>query len=99
MANRITNDCIVCGACEDACPTGAIGLGEGIFIIDPERCTECVGHDERCRCMVLCPIDCCVPDPEHRETEQELFARAQRLKAAGGASLQLSAATSHFRTD
>jgi len=96
MATLITEDCIVCGACEDECPTGAIHLGNGIFIVDPERCTECVGHNQTRKCADICPVDCCVLDPDCRETEAQLFARAKELDG-NGVALELSPATSHFR--
>ena len=45
----------------------------------------------------VCPIDVCVDDPDRRETEDELFARALRLHADLAPGMTLSAATSHFR--
>ncbi|WP_300365664.1 4Fe-4S binding protein, partial [Hydrogenimonas sp.] len=44
MALMITDECIACDACRDECPNGAIEEGDPIYIIDPDRCTECVGH-------------------------------------------------------
>ena len=46
MATMITEECISCGACEGECPNEAIGLGEDIFVIDPDLCSECVGHHD-----------------------------------------------------
>merc|ERR1711916_95952 len=43
MATHITDDCINCGACEPECPNQAISEGEEYYVIDPARCTECVG--------------------------------------------------------
>ena len=43
MALIITEECIICGACEPECPNQAITEGEEIYIIDPALCTECVG--------------------------------------------------------
>jgi ferredoxin len=77
----ITDDCINCGACEDTCPTGAISehVEKSIRVIDPERCTECVGFYERTMCQVECPVECCVADPKRRETNQELVTKARKL--------------------
>ena len=77
MATRITEDCINCGACEDECPNGAISMGEDTFVIDPALCTECVGFHGKEQCAEVCPVDCCVADPNNEETEDALLARAK----------------------
>lgn len=79
MAFEITEDCISCGACESECLNQAISEGETIFVIDSERCTECVGWYETQQCAEICPVDACVPDPEHCETREELLAKWERL--------------------
>ncbi len=79
MATIITEECINCGACEPECPNQAISQGEDIFVIDPALCTECVGfHDEEA-CAAVCPVDCCIPDPDNVEAEGDLLLRAQKL--------------------
>src|SRR5437763_10050840 len=79
MATMITEECINCGACEPECPNQAISQGEDIFVIDPALCTECVGfHDEEA-CAAVCPVDCCIPDPNNLEPEDVLLQRAQKL--------------------
>jgi len=98
MATMITDDCIVCGACEDECPTSAISLGEPVFIIDPERCTECVGYNETQKCADVCPVDCCVQDPEHVEMEEQLIVRALGLQGVDPPGAELDTSNSHFRT-
>jgi len=77
----ITSDCIDCGACQDACPTEAIAEDKvvGARVIDPERCTECVGFYERTMCQAECPVECCLPDPSHLESEAQLLSKARRL--------------------
>ncbi len=77
----ITEDCINCGACDETCPTGAISEdAEGaVRVIDPERCTECVGFYERTMCQVECPVECCLPHEERPESEEVLFSRAKDL--------------------
>ena len=79
MATMITNECINCGACEPECPNNAISQGETIFVIDPQLCTECVGFHDYEACAAVCPVDCCVTDPNNIETEEALVARARAL--------------------
>jgi hypothetical protein len=79
MATMITNDCINCGACEPECPNNAISQGEAIFVIDPQLCTECVGFHDYEACAAVCPVDCCVTDPNNIESEEVLIARARVL--------------------
>ena len=79
MATMITNDCINCGACEPECPNNAISQGETIFVIDPMLCTECVGFHDYEACAAVCPVDCCVTDPNNVETEEALIERARAL--------------------
>jgi ferredoxin len=93
----ITEDCIACGACESECPNDAIGLGNEIFVVDPDLCSECVGSSETQKCAEACPVDCCVPDPSRRESEETLFQRAQKIHARRGVDLELNGSTSHFR--
>jgi ferredoxin len=79
MATLIVENCIGCGVCEEECPNGAIRAGEELYLIDPARCTECVGfHDEE-QCAKVCPVDACLPDPDRVEDEDTLIARARRL--------------------
>ena len=44
--------------CDPECPNQAITLGKEIFEIDPDKCTECVGHYDSPTCVSVCPIDC-----------------------------------------
>ena len=79
MATYITSDCINCGACEPECPNEAISEGDEIYVIDPELCTECVGFYDHEACQAVCPVECCLPNPDHREEEQMLLERAVKL--------------------
>jgi ferredoxin len=99
MATLITEECINCGACEPECPNQAISQGEDIFVIDPKLCTECVGFHEREACAAVCPVDCCVPDPEIPETEAVLYDRAKKLhpEARFPPLAELPASLSRFR--
>jgi hypothetical protein len=79
MATMITNECINCGACEPECPNNAISQGDPVYVIDPLLCTECVGFHDYEACAAVCPVDCCVTDPNNIETEEALIARARAL--------------------
>ena len=79
MAYKITEECINCGACEPECPNQAITASDEIYVIDPEKCTECVGHHDSSQCAAVCPVDCCVPDPDHKESREELMAKFHKL--------------------
>ena len=75
MALMITDECINCDVCEPACPNGAISMGELIYQIDPDKCTECVGHFDEPQCQQLCPVACIPIDPQHQETPSQLQAK------------------------
>ncbi len=79
MATMITSECINCGACEPECPNNAISQGDPVYVIDPVLCTECVGFHDYEACAAVCPVDCCVTDPNNIETEEALIARARAL--------------------
>ena len=79
MATMITSECINCGACEPECPNNAISQGDPVYVIDPILCTECVGFHDYEACAAVCPVDCCVTDPNNVETEEVLIARARAL--------------------
>mgnify|MGYP001310657315 CR=1 FL=1 len=79
MAYKITEECISCGACEPECPNEAISEAEDIYVIDPEKCTECVGYFDESQCAEVCPVDCCIPDPDHQETKEALLEKKKRL--------------------
>lgn len=81
MALMITDDCINCDVCEPECPNDAISMGPQIYVIDPDRCTECVGHYNEPQCQQVCPVDCIPINPERRETKEELQAKYERLQA------------------
>lgn len=80
MAMIIIDECISCAACEPECPNEAITQGDSIFVIDPDKCTECIGAFDEPKCVELCPVDgCIVIDPNHTETREELTAKYERL--------------------
>ncbi len=79
MAYIITEECINCAACEPECPNEAISAGDDVYEIEPDKCTECVGHFDESQCAAVCPVDCCVPDPDHKEAKEELMIKFKRL--------------------
>ncbi|EPZ13997.1 ferredoxin [Thauera terpenica 58Eu] len=81
MALIITDECINCDVCEPECPNGAISQGDEIYVIDPDSCTECVGHFDEPQCQQVCPVDCIPLDPEHVETKEQLMEKFLKLTA------------------
>jgi ferredoxin len=60
MANRITEECINCGACEPECPNQAIAEGADFFEIDAAKCDECAAKGGEHSCKAVCPTECIV---------------------------------------
>jgi len=79
MALKITEDCINCDVCEDECPNQAISMGPEIYVIDPEKCTECVGHFDEPQCQQVCPVDCIPRNMDRVETKEQLLAKYRLL--------------------
>ncbi len=82
MALMITDECINCDVCEPECPNGAITQGEEFYEINPDLCTECVGHFKTSQCVEVCPVDCIPLDPAYKETQEQLREKYQRLIAS-----------------
>jgi ferredoxin len=85
MALLITHDCINCDVCEPECPNQAISQGEEIYVIDPARCTQCVGHFDTPQCVEVCPVDCIIPNPDVVETDEQLQEKYRLLTRHEGA--------------
>lgn len=59
----VASQCTGCSACEPECPNVAIREKNGVFLIDPKKCTECVGYFDEAQCVAVCPVDdTCVID-------------------------------------
>ena len=82
MSFKINSDCNSCGACEPECPNNAITMGDDIFQINVAACTECVGFYNESRCAAVCPVDACITDTAHVETEAVLVDKAKKLHPA-----------------
>jgi ferredoxin len=79
MAYKINEECISCGACEPECPNAAIKEGDSIFVIDPEKCSECIGSYSTSKCAETCPVNACIPDPDRKETNEQLLEKWKKL--------------------
>lgn len=54
-------------------------ISEDLYYIVPDKCTECVGFHEEPQCAAVCPVDCCVPDPDREETEEQLLKKKENM--------------------
>lgn len=79
MALRITDNCTSCDACVPVCPNEAIRADSPIYVIDPLRCTECVGAEDEPQCKLVCPADCIENDPDFVESRDQLVAKYQSI--------------------
>ena len=75
----ITDECINCDVCEPVCPNEAIYQGQEIYEINPDLCTECVGHFDAPQCVEVCPIDCIPLNPDVVESKEQLMQKYYRL--------------------
>jgi ferredoxin len=82
MALMITSECINCDVCEPECPNQAISMGDEIYVIDPSRCTECVGHFGEPQCVQVCPVECIPVNPDHVESRDQLEHKFVWLQSA-----------------
>ena len=94
MPTMITSECINCGNCVRECPNEAIykeqmpfeldgvtypARSEDVHYIVTEKCTDCVGFFFERQCAMVCPVDCCVPDPDAVADDAALLAKARYL--------------------
>ncbi len=79
MALLINDGCTMCDACFPPCPNEAIRVGDPIYVIDPLKCTECVGAEDEPQCMLVCPAECIEKNPDFVETPEELLAKYESL--------------------
>ncbi len=81
MSLLINDECINCDVCEPECPNSAITQGDEIYEIDPNLCTECVGHFDEPQCIEVCPVDCILVDPDNEESKETLQLKYEKLVA------------------
>jgi ferredoxin len=79
VALMITDECINCDVCEPECPNDAISMGEEIYVIDPRKCTQCVGHYDEPQCVQVCPVECIPLNPAFAESHEQLYEKYLRL--------------------
>lgn len=79
MSLMINDECIACDACREECPNEAIDEGDPIYIIDPDKCTECIGYYDEPSCISVCPVDAIVADPDNMESIDELKYKFAKL--------------------
>ena len=79
MALMITDECINCDVCEPECPNQAISMGEEFYEINPDKCTECVGHFDEPQCVQVCPVACIPLNPDRVESREQLLHKYQVL--------------------
>ena len=48
MAYKITDACIMCGACAENCPVAAISAGDSQYVIDADTCIDCGACEAAC---------------------------------------------------
>lgn len=80
MALMINDTCTACDACVPECPNDAITAGNPIYVIDPLKCTECVGAKDEPQCRLVCPVsECIVTNPDFVETPEQLKEKYEGL--------------------
>jgi len=68
----------------DASPAGATGFWSAdFFYIVPDKCTECETFHDEPQCAAVCPVDCCLPDPNHVESKEQLQEKVKYLDGLG----------------
>ncbi len=54
-------------------------VSDEVYYIIPDKCTECKGFHDEPQCAAVCPVDCCIPDDEHVESEDVLMSKKKFL--------------------
>ena len=54
-------------------------VSDEVYYIIPDKCTECKGFHDEPQCAAVCPVDCCVPDDDHVETDDALLSKMKFL--------------------
>ncbi|MCJ7466484.1 MAG: ferredoxin, partial [Maribacter sp.] len=50
-------------------------VSDEFYFIVSDKCTECKGFHDEPQCASVCPVDCCIPDVAHVESEEVLLQR------------------------
>jgi ferredoxin len=54
-------------------------IDDDVYFIVPDKCTECKGFHDEPQCAAVCPVDCCIPDPDREESDEKLLERKAKL--------------------
>ena len=54
-------------------------VSDEFYYIVADKCTECKGFHDEPQCAAVCPVDCCVEDPNNVESEDVLLKRQDTL--------------------
>ena len=54
-------------------------ISDEVYFIVADKCTECKGFHEEPQCAAVCPVDCCILDENHVETDEVLLERKAKL--------------------
>jgi ferredoxin len=71
-------------------------MGQEIYEIAPEKCTECVGHFDEPQCVQICPVSCIPVNPQWVESQETLWQKYRRLQNEASATLPLSQSSAIF---
>ncbi|MFZ1497378.1 MAG: ferredoxin, partial [Saprospiraceae bacterium] len=77
--NTVTGDFLLQSGVAISADAKQAPVSNDFYYIVPDKCTECVGFHEEPQCAAVCPVDCCVPDPDHVDSQEELLERKSRL--------------------
>jgi ferredoxin len=72
MALLINDNWTAGDTCKPVSPNGVISIGEPVYVIDAQRCIECVGAEDEPQYKLVCPADRIVPKPDVIESPDEL---------------------------
>ena len=50
-------------------------VSDEFYFIVPDKYTECKGFHDEPQCAAVCPVDCCIPDENHVESEDTLLGK------------------------